>query len=85
MTISKRAEPLVHVETCDGCFVGAISHRLGVPKQEKSWSREVESFCGKAIASGSTITTFYSLEEYRAFIKDMPMWKPADDRQGVLP
>lgn len=75
-------KPYVHVETQDGAFVGAISHEVGIPSQEKSWKREVSKFCGDAIARGNTITTLYSREEYQAFIDNRPLFNAR--KQGTL-
>ena len=78
-------EPYVHVITRDGKFIGAISHRIGIPRKETSWQKEVAKFCGEAFAAGDTVTTLYSREEYEAFMDGRPLHRSDKvEKQGEL-
>jgi hypothetical protein len=75
--MTDQTQAYTYVAHKDGMFVGAISGTIGSPAMDKKhrWRREIEKFCGEAIAEGCDIKRCMNREEYEAFIKDMPVWK----------
>ena len=69
-------KPWSYVSHKDGEWIGIIAADCGIPKQAKSWLREVKEFIADAILDGQEIFTAYSREEHNAFLETKEMYQP---------